>query len=139
MQLEWKLLSFNTGATGYRVVTDVTGRVTLTIDGVSFVTLEDILILEFAYFVKNWLDDFDLGGWSDFFYKSMDEEEEPLLALYGRRDGTYTLESCWSARPVRPIESPEAVTAFRAFLIELKNHLWEKHSLKIDVAFSVFR
>lgn len=137
MRLDWNLASVPTAASGYRTVTEVVGTVSLIVDQAPFVTLEDILILEFANFVENWLTEIEAGEQPDFYYRSMDEEEEPLLALSRRSDGTYSLESCWSSEPIRAVESSEAVIAFKAFSTELKGGLRERYGVDIGKAFSM--
>jgi hypothetical protein len=118
-------------------MTNTSGSVTPIIDGTAFVVLEDVLIVEFAAFTNRWLEAVRDGQQMDFCYRSMDEEEEPLLAFDIQHDGTYVARSCWYSAPIRPIKRDEIIDAFSNFLRSFKSQLAEKYNFNVDSAFEM--
>ncbi|MDZ4869819.1 MAG: hypothetical protein SGI91_21045 [Alphaproteobacteria bacterium] len=104
---------------------------TVTIDREAFVRFEDILILEFAAEVERWLSTANGGAGATFYYSSMDEEEEPLLAFVGDGSGRYVLKSCWSSVEARPVSHDEVVEAFSVFIAGLSDELIRKHQFRL--------
>lgn len=135
MRIEWCLSNFPEDPSGYRSVTETIGDVEVLIDGNKFVALEESLILEFASTVREWLSEVETSGDTTFYYKSMDEEEEPLLAFSSVGDGTYIAESCWSIRDARPLRRDEVMNGLSTFLADLKASLLSKYHFSADDAF----
>lgn len=138
MKLEWRILSFPADAGGYRAVTETEGVIRMMVDGNEFVLLEEILILEFAAYANDWLRDARSGFDRDFYYASMDEEEEPLLALVATQQGQYTSNSCWTTSASRPVQREEIVRALSEFLAELKLGLATSHDFELEDVFKGF-
>lgn len=138
MKLEWRILSFPVDPTGYRAATDTEGVVRMTVDGNEFVVLEEILILEFAAYANDWLHDAGGGSDRDFYYASMDEEEEPLLALVATQQGHYMPNSCWRKSASRAVRREEIVKAFSDFLAELRLELAATHNCDLEDVFKGF-
>jgi hypothetical protein len=138
MRLNWRLTSFPPSPIGYRAVTDLAGDISLIVDGYTVVELQDILIIEFAHCIRDWICRIEVGEVSDFHYRSMDEEEEPLLALSRQGDGAYVVNSCWILVPARPIQQIEIVAEFSKFIEHLREHLFNKYRFNIEDAFAIF-
>jgi hypothetical protein len=139
LKISWSILRFPSDTSGCRAICGVDGALAVTVDGEVFGTLDDFLILEFAAEVEHWLRNADEGGGTPFYYRSMDEDEEPLLAFSGDASGRYVATSCWSSNEVRPLSHEELVRAFSAFLAELGAKLTREYGLDLADALSCFR
>jgi hypothetical protein len=127
MQLEWELLHFPMDPTGYHAVAETYGDIRVIIDGNEFVRLDDVLILEFAAYANQWLSDTNRELQSPFYYRSMDEEDEPLLALNPIDKTTYTATSCWSIWESRSLSKEEVTNALMEFLANLLQYLSQRN------------
>jgi hypothetical protein len=139
MRLTWTISSFPFDPSKYHAVVETIGDVTVTVDGVVFVAFKDLLILEFAFCINAWLAPGDQTHDRGFYYKSMDEEEEPLLALAPATAESYVASSCWAVSTPRPLERREIVTAFTSYLSELEEALARDHRFRLAQAFETFK
>jgi len=139
MKFEYAFLSFPQEPSGYRAVTQTDGILLLFIDGAEFLQLEDILILEFACYVNSWLENALANDTRSFYFRSIDEEEEPLLAFDRTKNGSFRARSCWSDATSRELSSSEVEDCFFDFLASLRNRLQNDFHYNFDDALRSFR
>jgi len=139
MRFEYSILSFPKDPSGYRAITETDGRVLLSIDEAVFLELEDILILEFAYYVESWLRNTQANEVMSFYYSSMDEEEEPLLALDRLEGRSFRARSCWSDATSRELSYSEIESCFTDFIASIRNRLQNSFHYNFDEARRAFR
>jgi hypothetical protein len=138
MKILYEISSFPDDPSGYKSVTETNGNFSIVIDDKVFVRIEDALLLEFAYFVHSWIFQINYDADSNFYYKSMDEEEEPIFALELLQDGCYRAISCWSEMNARELNLEEIKIGFDLFLSSLRNNILQRYSFIIDDAFRLF-
>jgi hypothetical protein len=139
MRLKYSISSFPAAPDGYHAVAETVGSVSVIIDEATFVKLIDILPLEFAFFANRWLVEAEQNSKIRFYFKSMDEEEEPILAFDPVDEGGYVAISCWSDVTTRKLRVEEIRRGFSEFISSLRSDLKNRWGYDIDDAFRSFR
>ncbi len=106
---------------GYRVVTDTSGKLRVSFTGDKVFSFEEILLVEFALCCFDWQCEYERDPAATFYYASMDEEEEPLLAFTLQVDGLWTAESCWAEFINPGIANEDLPKAVSGFLLNFEN------------------
>ena len=131
MNLTYEILSFQIDTTGYDAVFTTDARIKITIDERLFLELEDVLLLEFACFANDWVSDSKDNNEVSFYYKSMNEEEEPLLSFECIGKDRFRATSCWSDAEVQPLSFKQIKDCFAAFLCSLEAELMRRYGYDI--------
>lgn len=111
------------------MATDIEGELSVGSDDAGvFFEADGILLVEFAIFCKKWLGDTKQG---DFYYASMDFEEEPIIAVIIQDSGLCRFQSVWIDGPVGAMPLTEVREAMRNYIEELSEVLEYKHGIDI--------
>lgn len=100
MNIDFEILSQPKDPIGYRVIAETDARLHMVVGSSPALVLESILIVELAMFCKEWI---VASGPGDFWFASMDEECEPVLAFESRGAGQYQVRSCLSEVMLGPV------------------------------------
>ena len=132
MWFTYEITSFPEKTAGYNLTAYTEGFLRVTIDSLVFLDASGVLLVEFAVVLHKWLLSFE-GGSAEFYYSSMDLEEEPILALRFDPDHQYFLpESVWARGEPAPVSVLEAKEAARTYLSSLREELRAKHRVDLD-------
>jgi len=125
LSIDFELVTLPKDMSGYNAAAFVEGPLSFKIGEQTFLNIEYCLLLELATVMWRWL---TAEAGSDFYYASMDEEEEPRLALrYCESKLTYVAESCWATNQCDLDISQEDITAcFEAYIKNLELVLYNK-------------
>ncbi|RKG52357.1 hypothetical protein D7V64_09805 [Acinetobacter cumulans] len=74
------------------VVSEIDGTLRIDVENDIIFDEEDILLLEFAIYIKKWLKSYKD---SDFIYESMEFEEKPILSFEKVKDNLWKINSVW--------------------------------------------
>ena len=115
----------------YRVATDIEGSLSIVsdFDDILF-EAEGILLVELAIFFKKWLNE---SIDKDFYYASMDFEEEPILAFNIKSNDVCSFHSVWQ----KPSASSDSIpltnvkSSMISYIDDLKVNL--KNNFQIDI------
>lgn len=111
MKIDFELLTLPDDMSGYNAAAFTEGRLRIEVKGQVFLLVEYCLLLELANVMTQWLKAVATRGAQDFYYASMDEEEEPIIALrYCRAGSVFSLWSCWAACESGPEVTLEQVS-----------------------------
>lgn len=123
---EFKIVDLPKSPERYRLLTDTSGALALKLNGFEVFFHDSILLAEFARTLSEWITGVELGEKEDFKYRSMDFEEEPILAFEWEKDNKISLRSevYMIDRGIR-ISPTCLVPAARDFLDELRVDLEE--------------
>lgn len=122
MKIDFELLTLPDDMSGYNAAAFTEGRLSIEVQGQVFLQVEFCLLLELANMVTHWLKAVATRGAQDFYYASMDEEEEPILALrYCRARSVFSLWSCWVVCEHGPeVTLEQASECFERYVHELR-------------------
>ena len=112
------------GTERYRLVADTEGELVITKNGRCIFVHGEILLVEFARALGEWLK-LNRGNINqDFVYNSMDFEEEPIVAFRQQKTGDLLIETSLLTIPKRILIKPdELITASTKFLQKLHDTL----------------
>ena len=130
MNIEYRIDEFPSSPKGYRLITDTQGELSFTIAQARYLVVQDALIMEFARYACSWLRAACAGEWPDFYYASMDEEEEPIIA-FTLHEQDYRVSSCWSENDAPPMPREQVRDAVAKFLQTLERELKQQHDLDL--------
>lgn len=89
-----------------------------------------VMLMEFAFFAKKWIDDLRQNPSTEFIYTTMDHEE-PVLTVLHSSNGEFKFESIWQEVEVlETVPASEVMPAFTTFFDALSIEL---DSLGIDI------
>jgi hypothetical protein len=132
MNIEYELWTFPSDTHGYNVVAYAEGSISVFVGGVVFLSASDVLLVELAVALYRWLEEVHRTS-TDFFYSSMNYEDEPILAFrYDKTHDAYQLISVWSSMGVDLVPSGDVSGAVAAFLSQLRNELASKYNVCLD-------
>lgn len=97
------------------VASEIEGTLRIEVKNNTIFNEEDILLLEFAIYIKKWLDsDKD----SNFIYESMEFEEKPILSFEKEEDKLWKINSVWFNQDQSDIyvSHPELINACTNFI-----------------------
>ncbi|OWQ37565.1 hypothetical protein [Pseudomonas sp. DrBHI1] len=122
MKVDFELLTLPDDMSGYNAAAFTEGRLRIEVKGQVFLQVEYCLLLELANVMTQWLKAVATRGAQDFYYASMDEEEEPIIALrYCRTRSVFSLWSCWAVCEHGPdVTLEQASECFERYVHDLK-------------------
>ncbi|WP_122663632.1 hypothetical protein [Pseudomonas viridiflava] len=125
MKVNFKILSFPTRQDGRSIFVGTEGEVSFSQDGSDILVVESCLLVELAVFFTRWLRAIEHGKIEDFYYVSMDEEEEPIFAMsYDVNSNFYQVQSCWLEASVDyQISVDSAALGAKNYLEELRSRV----------------
>lgn len=102
------------------VTSEIEGTLIIKVNNCIIFNEEDLLLLEFAIYVKKWLDS---DKKSNFIYESMEFEEKPILSFEKIEENLWKINSVWFNQDQGDIcvSHLELVNACTNFLSEFKN------------------
>lgn len=129
MRIGFRVEDLPRGPEPYRVATDIGGELSVASDDGSVVFGADgIPLVEFAIFCKKWLRETKR---EDFYYASMDFEEEPIIAIRIQDSGLCLFESVWIDGSVGSMPLMEVRQAMIKYIEELTDELADKHNIDV--------
>ena len=129
MIISFRIVELPKGNEPYRLATDIEGELLITSDsGTQLFKRDGVLLVEFAIFCKKWLRE---KSSEDFYYASMDFEEEPIIAFRIHSSSNCYLESVWLEDQVDAIPLTEVKEAMRRYIDELRADLDSKYDINI--------
>ncbi|MBI2374008.1 MAG: hypothetical protein HYV07_08420 [Deltaproteobacteria bacterium] len=132
MRFEYDITTFPVDPGGYNLTAYTEGVLRLLVGASVFLDASGILLVEFAVVLRKWLRACASGP-IDFYYASMDFEEEPILAFrYDTSGGQFRLESVWSETDVGPVSRAEVIAAAQQYLAQLRDDLKRGHDVDLD-------
>lgn len=118
---------------GYKMLADVEGNFKITLGKQIFFDEEYILLLELAIRLIKWISKIESEEIVDFYYESMDYEDEPILAFKVNTDLTWHLFSVWqNFNDNSNIPLKELIQSTKTFITHLAAHL--TINLNIDMS-----
>lgn len=110
----------------YSLVAGVEGEFSIVSDdGVCFCE-SGILLLELSQKMESWVAEVGFNDAANFYYSSMDFEEEPILAFnYDAYKNLYHIESVWDVSELS-VSKVELVNACKIFINELHGAVQKK-------------
>lgn len=109
----------------------IEGRLQISVDEIMVFDQPGILLIEFASFVRRWLNLVKSLGAYKFVYETMDHDE-PIFVL-DRFDGSYKISSIWQETDIQTLLSEaDVVTAFENYLIDLTKILKAEMGLELS-------
>lgn len=121
MRIEFDIKIFPWETHTYHLPAFTEGPIRIFTSSGKFLDADGILLVELAIFLHEWLEN-ARNSPTDLYYRSMDFEEEPILAFsYSRDDDAFELTSVWSThgKPER-VPSGEVLQATKEYLQNLK-------------------
>ena len=104
------------------------GVLTIHVNGKIVFDENGILLVELSNKLEPWVTQIDLDPDSEhnFYYASMDEEEEPVLAFnYDATDKSYRISSIWSSSE-SAVKKDELLSACKKYISELRCAVQER-------------
>ena len=134
MRFIYQITSFPEKTDGYNLIAYTEGTLRLLLGAVPFLEMSGVLLVELAVVLHKWLHTLEHEP-TDFYYASMDFEEEPIVALrYDSNRDHFMPESVWAEVDAVPVPRFEAKLAAEAYLAELREDLGAKHGVDLDRA-----
>lgn len=108
------------------IASQIEGTLEIHINGSIFLSETNILLIELAQVIHNWLN----NDVMTFYYQSMDYEEEPIINISQCETGKYFISSIWAACKCE-IDLVNWIQACKDFLSALDYQLI-KHGLHLN-------
>lgn len=132
MRFEYEIKTFPAETGGYNLTAYTEGVLRLFVGTSKILDATDILLIELAIVLHKWLQALASRP-ADFYYASMDFEEEPILAFrYDAKADQFRFESVWSYTTVNPFTREDVVSAARGYLSQLREELSREHGVDLD-------
>lgn len=107
----------------YSLVAGVEGKLIIVNDEHILFQEPGILLLEFSNALESWLNKIGADDNADFYYASMDFEEEPIVAFeYKHNESVYRFASVWGMND-GDVARNELVNASKLFINELNSEI----------------
>lgn len=132
MKLEYKIDIFPYYTHSYHLMAYTEGVLRLVTKYGVFLDADGILLVELATCLKRWI--YELrDAQVDFYYRSMDFEEEPILAfVYEDQTDSFILESVWSDKSgIERAPYDEVIDSVDKYLAELHEQLQAEHGIDL--------
>lgn len=105
---------------------DLDGDLKIYIDDNLFFFSDYILLSEFCLYIMIWLKNMELGEVNDFYYKTMDSDDEPIFALYKQDDYSFVSESAWELyKSLELINTDDITGEFFKYVNDFRKELVE--------------
>jgi len=132
VRFEFEILLLPEEIGGYRLAAYTEGVLRLMVGATAFLDADGVLLVEFGLALHKWLE-IARSGPHDFYYASMDFEEEPILAFrYDALEDKYRLESVWAQGQAPLVPCPDVVAASRTYLADLRGLLKRKRGVDLE-------
>ncbi|KID56175.1 hypothetical protein JF50_18020 [Pseudoalteromonas luteoviolacea] len=129
MKFSYQVEELPKGNEPYRVATDIEGYLSVVSNsGDVLFEADGILLVELAIFCKKWLSE---NTNTDFYYASMDFEEEPILAFSVKSNDICSFSSVWQKSPMDSIPLSEIKSSMSGYIEDLKANL--KNNFQVDI------
>ena len=116
----------------YSLTAYTEGTLKISVNGEIILDEPDILLIEFCTSLHKWLNILD-DNQLDFYYASMDFEEEPILSFsYIQNLDKYEIKSVWG-HSTGYVTLKEITNACTIFFNDLKNELLKKYDFKLVI------
>ena len=116
----------------YSLTAYTEGTLKISVNGEIILDEPDILLIEFCTSLHKWLNILD-DNQLDFYYASMDFEEEPILSFsYIQNLDKYEIKSVWG-HSTAYVTLKEITNACTIFFNDLKNELLKKYDFKLVI------
>ena len=126
MRIDFEIEQFPLETKDHRLITDTEGFIRVTMGSSKLFEASELLLVELAIFMQGWLQ-LKAQKCGDFYYRSMDFEEEPILAfLYAPGEGLYRFQSVWSLSPGACISLEDVASAFREYVDRLSVEVYQR-------------
>lgn len=118
---------------GAKTVADVEGNLTVYVNDKIFLNEENILLLELAIILNKWLRYIKNNEFRNFYYESMNYEDQPILEFAINKEKKYSVYSVWQEfKNDDFFDLIELVKAASNYITELKHALQQKFDLNIS-------
>ena len=115
----------------WKMLADIEGRLIVSVGQCVFLNEEGMLILELASALIRWIKKIKSGMKDDFFYESMDYEDQPILAFQQNSDSSWRIYSVWQEADCDDTFSlKEIIISAKKYIVELTDCL--KDNFEID-------
>ncbi|AFZ38003.1 hypothetical protein Sta7437_4541 (plasmid) [Stanieria cyanosphaera PCC 7437] len=117
---------------GAKTVADIEGNLIVYIKKRIFLKEEDILLLEFAIILNRWLQNIQNHEIKNFYYESMNYEEQPILEFVKIDEKKWNLQSVWEEfKNDEYVDFNELLTAATNYITKLKHELKQEFNLDV--------
>ncbi|MCQ0093534.1 hypothetical protein [Roseovarius sp. M141] len=124
IHISFNVSSLLVGTERYRLITDTEGELTIFSSGKLVFSHDGILLVEFARCLSAWVAAERQRSGQEFFYSSMDFEEEPVLAFkHGEAGGLIIVSALVEVPRDITLMSSDLIRASKNFLHELYDYL----------------
>ncbi len=124
MIIKFKILSLPRSTETYQLIANTEGQLSVFIEEKILFCLDEILIVELARTLGEWLQNYKFNIKEDFVYNSMDFEEEPVLAFLRTSESKFKIESALlDNQATELISENELIKASELFLQNLHDEL----------------
>ncbi|MEP3475822.1 MAG: hypothetical protein ABJN57_06365 [Hyphomicrobiales bacterium] len=93
MKIDFKITTLPQGPESYQLIANTEGQLIIYDEEKILFSQDGILLVEFARILSEWLQNYESNLKKDFFYSSMDFEEEPVLAFYHTSNSNFKIAS----------------------------------------------
>lgn len=132
MRLEYDIKTTPEETSGYNLTAYTEGVLRLLVGSSVFLEVDGILLVEFAIVLHKWLLQCASAP-TDFYYASMDFEEEPILMFrYDSGRDAFLLESVWSNKDVGSVLRSDAIEAASRYLVALRDELKRERGVDLE-------
>lgn len=81
MKIIFEIYEYPLSNEKYRLISNTEGKLTISINNINLFSSNEILIIEFARILNNFIEKNNTSYNNEFIYKSMDFEEDPLIKI----------------------------------------------------------
>ncbi len=99
LKINFTIINVPTVFEGSKAQADVEGKLKIYIDKELFFDEENILLLELAISLNDWAKKIKQNEINNFYYESMDYEDEPILAFVNEQEDIWNLRFVWEVFP----------------------------------------
>ncbi len=112
-------------------IIEIEGLFKITISENVFFEDRDFPLLELFLYLQNWYLINKNGAFSDFYFKSIESDQEPLIAFY-RIEGGWRIDSIWAKYCVKETLSLADVMEFLGECgLKIKKQMYELYKMKL--------
>lgn len=133
MKFNYRIESFPAPADRHYLAALTEGRLFVQIEERTFLEAEDVLLVEFAIVLQEWLNQMNEEGVADLYYTSMNFEEEPIFSLtYDNETGCFRPAAVWAVGQPTDVSVEEATTAAQSYIAHLRTELLENYGIDLS-------
>lgn len=117
----------------YALESGVEGDFIIEINNKEVFKANEFLILEFFFDFHRWVCDYKTSNLSDYYFISMDEEEEPIIAFRKNKNtGLYDFDSVWKLAD-ESVTIEEIYLAYKELIVKLQEQLLSKYKYHLKL------